>query len=196
MPEDKIFITGIPIHPAFKTLGCEIKQKNILISGGNMGTGSIRKLLHCLNPTGKVIYKVLCGKNTKLFHYVSEMKNNYMEPIPYISSKEEMNRLYEEASAIITKPGGVTITECLWKRLPIIVYEALPGQEEFNLDFLKEEGFALHLEEWEHVDNLEAIILKQLRQQTASLRSRFQSFHQFIEYQNVTDIMKGKILQQ
>lgn len=191
--ENQIYITGIPIHPVFKTLPSNSTQKMILISGGNMGTGSIRTFLQRIKPTGKIIYKVLCGKNVKLYQYVTEMNNKYIIPIPYITSKVEMNYLYEEATAIITKPGGVTVSECLWKRLPIIIYEALPGQEEFNLNFLKKEGFVLRLEDWKRNKNLEPIILELLNKHTPSLHSRFQSFHRFIEYHNITDIMKENI---
>ena len=48
-----------------------------------------------------------------------------------------MNELYSMADAIITKPGGVTISEALKKGLPIFIHSALPGQEEINLKLLK-----------------------------------------------------------
>ncbi len=47
-----------------------------------------------------------------------------------------MNVLYEQAHAIITKPGGVTLSEALCKRLPIFTHSALPGQEEINKQYL------------------------------------------------------------
>ena len=47
-----------------------------------------------------------------------------------------MNTLYDGANAIITKPGGVTLSEALWKRLPIFVHASLPGQEDVNKEFL------------------------------------------------------------
>lgn len=56
-----------------------------------------------------------------------------------------MNRLYEEADAIITKPGGVTISESLVKRKPIFIYEALPGQERINFRRLLELGVVFPL---------------------------------------------------
>jgi UDP-N-acetylglucosamine:LPS N-acetylglucosamine transferase len=49
-----------------------------------------------------------------------------------------MNELYDQADAIITKPGGVTISEALQKGIPIFIHSALPGQEEINLQLLKE----------------------------------------------------------
>jgi UDP-N-acetylglucosamine:LPS N-acetylglucosamine transferase len=51
-----------------------------------------------------------------------------------------MNDLYESADAIITKPGGVTISEAIKKKVPIFIHSALPGQEEINLKHLKERG--------------------------------------------------------
>ena len=49
-----------------------------------------------------------------------------------------MNDLYNTADAIITKPGGVTVSEAIKKGLPIFIHSALPGQEEINLNILKE----------------------------------------------------------
>ena len=47
---------------------------------------------------------------------------DHIKPLPYLSSRSEMNKLYEEVDAIVTKPGGVTISEALRKRLPIFVH--------------------------------------------------------------------------
>jgi processive 1,2-diacylglycerol beta-glucosyltransferase len=44
---------------------------------------------------------------------------------------------------VITKPGGITISECLVIGLPMIVISPIPGQEERNADFLLENGAAL-----------------------------------------------------
>jgi len=43
----------------------------------------------------------------------------------------------------ITKPGGLTTSECLAVGLPMIVVSPIPGQEERNADFLLENGAAL-----------------------------------------------------
>jgi processive 1,2-diacylglycerol beta-glucosyltransferase len=51
----------------------------------------------------------------------------------------------DRADLIITKPGGVTIAEALVKRLPILIMDAIPGQEERNARFLLEAGSAYRL---------------------------------------------------
>lgn len=149
--EEKIFLTGIPVHRSYKTErkpeqdGDKKAFCNILITGGSMGVGGIFKLVRELSPNGNVAYQILCGKNRKLYRYVRDLNNPYIKALPYIESKTEMNRLYAEASGIITKPGGVTISECIEKQLPVFIYHALPGQEEMNLDILKKKNLVIEL---------------------------------------------------
>jgi processive 1,2-diacylglycerol beta-glucosyltransferase len=81
-------------------------------------------------------YTVLCGHNKKLFDMLSYKPN--IKPLMYIDDRKELNEIYDSVDAIITKPGGVTITEALCKRIPIFIQDYLPGQEEINLEFLKE----------------------------------------------------------
>ncbi|WP_461178050.1 MGDG synthase family glycosyltransferase [Virgibacillus ainsalahensis] len=194
---NRTFVTGIPIHPLFKSIkNTSIKDGNyiVLISGGNMGAGAIQQLLDRLNPSGSVHYKVLCGKNKTLFQYIQDLNHSHIEPVPYLSSREEMNQLYDIADAIITKPGGVTITESLWKMLPIFVYEALPGQEEINLNFLKSQGLIFHLENWETSFHLENEIINQLDTALPQFYKRLAAYYGYIEKKDVGGIIR-KILQ-
>lgn len=58
-----------------------------------------------------------------------------------------MNELYDAVDAIMTKPGGVTISEALRKRLPIFVHSYLPGQEKINLTYLKEHQLVFEMDQ-------------------------------------------------
>lgn len=159
-------VTGIPIHPVFRKENKKAKVTNytVLICGGNTGAGSIDRFLDQLAPSGLIMYKVLCGKNIKLYRSIKNRNHPYIEALRYINDKEEMNKLYDKADAVITKPGGITVTECLWKKIPIIVYEALPGQEEMNLRFLKKNKLIFHLKDWKHSQHVEKQILHMLHQ--------------------------------
>ena len=46
---------------------------------------------------------------------------------------------------IVTKPGGLTVTESLACRLPLAIYSAFPGQERDNADFLISQNAAIML---------------------------------------------------
>lgn len=50
------------------------------------------------------------------------------------------------ADIIITKPGGLTITEALACNLPMAIFDAIPGQEEENANFLVSNNMAVRLD--------------------------------------------------
>ena len=49
----------------------------------------------------------------------------------------------DAADVVISKPGGLTTSECTAKELPMIIISPIPGQEERNRDFLVNYGIAL-----------------------------------------------------
>ena len=48
---------------------------------------------------------------------------------------------------IISKPGGLTVTESIVKNIPLIIPFAIPGQENENTDFLISQGYSLLIED-------------------------------------------------
>ena len=47
------------------------------------------------------------------------------------------------ADLAVTKPGGLTVSECLAVGLPMVLISPIPGQEERNADYLMEQGVAV-----------------------------------------------------
>ncbi|MEH7480536.1 galactosyldiacylglycerol synthase [Neobacillus drentensis] len=146
----QMMVTGIPVHEGItKTL--HRKQDNerprILLSGGNSGLGGILKLAEELKLSSNLDFLVLCGNNKKLYDEILSWDLDHIKPLTYLSSRSEMNLLYEEVDAIISKPGGVTISEAIRKRLPIFVHSALPGQEKINLQYLKRKELVFELDQ-------------------------------------------------
>ncbi|GAB6171953.1 glycosyl transferase [Paradesulfitobacterium aromaticivorans] len=143
IPAESIFITGIPVDECFLPKKRPLKYTrpyHLLISGGNSGLGDIQTFLKVLKPSSDFRYSIMCGKNEKLYREISSLGLANIRPLPYLSSRQAMDDLYNEADAIITKPGGVTISEALIKSLPIFVHSTLPGQEEVNLHYLESHG--------------------------------------------------------
>ena len=76
-----------------------------------------------------------------------------------------VDRLMACCDLVITKPGGLTTSECLAMGLPMIVNAPIPGQEERNADYLLEQGAA-----WKAIDAVAlAWRVGQLREQPARL---------------------------
>ena len=53
----------------------------------------------------------------------------------------------DAADLLITKPGGLTTSEALTKKLPLILSNPIPGQEDRNIEFLTNAGAALNITE-------------------------------------------------
>lgn len=71
-------------------------------------------------------------KPTKLFYFVDNVED-----------------FMHAADLIITKPGGLTTSESIASRLPMVLFKSFPGQESQNADFLVEKGVALSLKKGE-----------------------------------------------
>lgn len=178
--EQQIFITGIPVHSQL-TLG---KRRNkhtppysVLITGGSHGIGAIKLLIQKITSIKSIQFHVLCGHNKKLYRLIKTRYPSVI-PLPYIQSRKDMNELYESMDGVLTKPGGVTISECIRKRIPIFIYDALPGQEEINLEHLKQLGFVYQMDMTGSGANLENQLLAVLSSEQSLLRHQ-NDFHHY-----------------
>jgi len=80
-----------------------------------------------------------------------------------------INELMSICDIIITKPGGVTTSEALAKKIPMIIVKPIPGQEESNTAYLTKEGAAIKLDEPANINFIVDDLLKN-RDKLAQLR--------------------------
>lgn len=171
VPAQRVFVTGIPVDETFEpALPARLSRRkrppyHILIAGGNGGHGNIQPLLYHLNHK---LFKitVLCGQNKKLYQEVKNKAPNHCRVLTYVRSPKVMNQLYDEADGLITKPGGVTISEALMKRVPIFIHSALPGQEVINQQFLEKERLGWVLRPHERYDEQLLRVLENCKEKT------------------------------
>lgn len=150
IPKQNLIVTGIPVHEEISKISYKSKngdRPKILISGGNSGLGGILKLSNELKKATHYDFLILCGNNKKLYDEILSWDIEHVKGLSYVSSRIEMNKLYDQVDAIITKPGGVTVSEALRKRLPIFVHSVLPGQEQINLHLLKSQKLVFELDQ-------------------------------------------------
>lgn len=155
IPESQITVAGIPVYESYMKTQPKRTLKppyRILISGGSHGLGDLSGLLKMTKRTN-VQYIILCGNNQKLYRKLSQEQLDHVQPFSYVHSKTKMNELYDQADAIVTKPGGVTVSEALKKQLPIFVHRALPGQEEINLRYLRRRNIVFQLDDKRPLDS-------------------------------------------
>jgi processive 1,2-diacylglycerol beta-glucosyltransferase len=154
IPASAIAVTGIPIMPVFGAaleravcaaeFGLDPQRKTILLMGGGAGLGSldtVAERLLALDDGFQLI--VLAGKNAAALAALQALALRHPGRLLAQGFTDKVERLMACADLVITKPGGLTTSECLAMGLPMIVNAPIPGQEERNADYLLEQGVAM-----------------------------------------------------
>ncbi|WP_199032943.1 glycosyltransferase, partial [Ralstonia sp. ASV6] len=151
---DAVHVSGIPVMPAFgkpldrsacaAEFGIDPKRKTFLMMSGGAGLGGLDALAErLLGMEGDFQLIALAGKNQTMLEALQRVAQRHPGRLFPQGFTHQVERLMACADLVITKPGGLTTSECLAMQLPMIVNSPIPGQEERNADFLLEQGVAL-----------------------------------------------------
>ncbi|UBH23052.1 diglucosyl diacylglycerol synthase [Macrococcus armenti] len=147
-----IDVTGIPIHERFNeevernawltNNGLQPNKKTLLMVAGAFGVvGGFNEMLATLTEESDHQYVVVCGNNTQL---IDTLKAAYKDNpnVLIIGFTKEMARWMASCDLMLTKPGGITISESLCKSIPLVFFNPAPGQEGENAIYFTEKGFS------------------------------------------------------
>ncbi len=154
IPRETIHVTGIPIMPVFgepldraacaKEFGLDPARRTLLLMAGGAGVGDIDQLAQRLLKLGQDIQVLaLAGRNAELLEGLQALAQRHPGRLFPFGFTRVIERLMAASDLAVTKPGGLTTSECLAMGLPMIVIAPIPGQEERNADYLLEHGAAL-----------------------------------------------------
>lgn len=160
IPKSKIFVYGIPIDDEFKKRKHSKKDGfNILTMFGALGMDDFSDyIIPILDIGDDVKITMVCGKNEELREKLSTKYSLFVNQgkLELIGYTNEISRLMEENQILISKPGGLTVTEAIIKNIPMVIPFYIPGQEQENLEFIIEEEIGVFAE------NVE-ILVKELK---------------------------------
>jgi processive 1,2-diacylglycerol beta-glucosyltransferase len=165
--DKKIFVTGIPVSERFsenfnkeeicESFGLSANKPTLLFfAGGEFGLGrnTTYMVLKALIRMYKGLQIVaISGKNKKMnqkFNDLVELTNS-SDRVKVIEYTNKVPELMSISMGVITKPGGLTVTECLTSHLPIVIINPIPGQEEENADFLVNNGVAIWIKKDDNI---------------------------------------------
>lgn len=148
MDEKKLLPLGIPVNKKFKKKLSKKEARNIfgikgdkvfLLMGGSMGYGKIPSLAKALLekvPDAEVV--ACCGHNTKLLLETKKIKG--VTSFGYI---DNIDILMDAADVLLSKPGGLSTTEAIVKKIPLVITCPIPGPEVKNSNFITSMGMAV-----------------------------------------------------
>lgn len=149
VPRNKITIAGQPVAPDFqyrlgnpaetrRKLGIDDRPMVLLIGGGD-GMGRLEVTArHLALSNLPVQLVVICGRNQTVKENLEFI--NPRLPMKLLGFVDNIPELMGAADILVTKAGPGTICEAFIAGLPIVLYDAVPGQEEGNIDYVVDSG--------------------------------------------------------
>lgn len=151
---EKITVTGIPVMPQFaasldratcaRELGMAPEKFTVLMMAGGAGVGGLDELAaRLLGLPGDVQIIALAGRNEDLLRRLRILAERHPGKLFPQGFTTTVERMMTAADLVVTKPGGLSVSECLAKARPMLLVSPIPGQEERNADYLLESGAAI-----------------------------------------------------
>ncbi|MBR2861268.1 MAG: polysaccharide biosynthesis protein [Clostridia bacterium] len=152
IPEENIIPSGIPVKDMFysfeekreakKQVGVPENARHILMMCGSMGCGPMETVGEAIKEImpEDAYMTIVCGTNKKLKKKVDKLES---ERVRVLGFTDKVSLLMDSADLYVTKPGGLSITEASYKRLPLAFIDAVSGCESYNRYFFITQGMAL-----------------------------------------------------
>ena len=127
-----------------RELGIAADKFTVLMMAGGAGVGGLDELaLRLLGLPGDLQLVALAGRNAELLKRLQVLAQRHPGRLFPLGFTTTVERVMTAADLVVTKPGGLSVSECLAKRKPMLLVSPIPGQEERNADYLLEAGAAI-----------------------------------------------------
>lgn len=147
----RIEVSGIPVRHAFYAVSdadnrfrkqLDPAKKTVMIAAGSYGVlDQIEEIASSLLSRSSCQLAVVCGRNQKLEDKLNaQFAGN--ENVHVFGFVENIHELMALSSCIVTKAGGLTLSEALTLRLPVFIFKPFAGQEKENALFFANKGIA------------------------------------------------------
>lgn len=155
VPARRVRVSGIPIDPGCAApferervrarLGLPPERPVLALLAGGAGMGPLVEVLrataHQVAERAELV--VVCGSNAALKAEAEQAARALPGRIRVLGYVDPLLDLLRVADVVVSKPGGLTTSECLALGKATVFYEAAPGQEGWNARFAADRGAAL-----------------------------------------------------
>ena len=210
-----IYPLGIPIYETFyrkedptvmrEKLGLNPYKKTVLMMAGSFGVANILDIYKNLNKNpGDYQLVVVTGKNENLFSefqtivkngFIPSKKGNNIKvkiPTKLCYFVDNIEDYMSAGDVIVTKPGGLTVSESMAKEIPMAIFRSYDGQEKDNAEYLQRHNLAIILKEGkEGAKQLNALISDDNALET--MRNNIKTFRKNNSSQNIYRLINEKL---
>jgi processive 1,2-diacylglycerol beta-glucosyltransferase len=139
-------VTGIPVDPAI----AEPKDRAAVRAALDLGDGPVITLFGSglnVKRTQQIVTDLLyedvvgslvvvAGRNAELVGALQNLPKRHRLPVRVLGFVNNVDDLVAASDLVITKAGGLIVSEILARGRPMVVVDPIPGQEEWNADYV------------------------------------------------------------
>jgi processive 1,2-diacylglycerol beta-glucosyltransferase len=147
---DRVVVSGIPVHEKFSQAPARAECRadlglserfTVLLTAAAGLTSEVRDIAGQLAAEGIQVV-ASTGHHPRLKRRLETLAKR--EGLVHVFGfTPQMHRMMRSADVLVGKAGGLTVSESLAVGLPLIIYNPVPGQEIYNVDFLVNSGAGL-----------------------------------------------------
>jgi processive 1,2-diacylglycerol beta-glucosyltransferase len=139
----RIRVTGIPVDSVFSSEEAAGPGRNggpvprVLVMGGGHGLLPVEDVLRSLDAVARPLeITVIAGRNDRLYRRLERLSEGLRKPFSLKGYVADVHRHLRRSDVLVTKAGGLSTAEAMACGVPLVILDALPGQERRNARIL------------------------------------------------------------
>jgi processive 1,2-diacylglycerol beta-glucosyltransferase len=172
VPASALHVTGIPVRleiaepkardDARARHGLPTDRPIITLFGGGIEVQRVRLVVsRLLESTMPGLLVVVAGRSESLVRNLADLREGASMRLRSLGRITYVDDLVAASDLVITKSGGLIVSEVLARGAPMLVIDPIPGQEEWNADFVAGTGAGIQLRQPESVPPAALALLAQ-----------------------------------
>ncbi|MCS6879734.1 MAG: glycosyltransferase [Oscillochloridaceae bacterium] len=143
----QICVSGIPVDPQIAEpkdqveirarYGLPVEGPIITLFGGGVNEEHVRVIVQGLKRSEvEATLIVVAGRNPTLVEYLADERSTPRLNLRLYGYVHFVDDLVVASDLVITKAGGLIVSEVLARGVPLVVIDPIPGHEEWNADYV------------------------------------------------------------
>jgi len=172
VPPAIVHVTGIPIklEIAEPKSAEELRARHrlpagpplITLFGGGIEPRRVRRMVTILlESAAPATVAVVAGRSAELTDALADLSDGPQVQLRLLGKIDYVDDLVAASDLVITKSGGLIVSEVLARGAPMLIVDPIPGQEEWNADFVAGSGAGIQLRHPEAVPPAALFLLSQ-----------------------------------
>ena len=156
VPEKQLFATGIPVKQEISQAKpqAEARQKLdllldtpvVTLFGGGIMPKRVRRMVETMLLYAEPLsFVTVAGRNRQMAEALEDLESTLKVTLRKYQFIDFVDDLVAASDLVVTKSGGLITSEVLARGTPMVVVDPIPGQEEWNADFVTGSGAGIQI---------------------------------------------------